>query len=349
MTFKDPILFFICSVGVFNGFLASFYFLFFSKQKRPQNIFFGLLVLMLSIRIGKSVYMIFTEASEKELIIPQIGLSACFLIGIFSYYYLRSSVKNIRVIPTSWKVHIGILFLVVLIVGIIKPYETNIEFWHVYFVHFIYFIWGIYIVLSGVVLKDIFLKLFSKTLKCTTAELWLVAVFVGNVLIFSAYMIGYFYLYLVGTITFSVVFYGLLFFFLFKKNRNTIFQDIPQKYGAKKIDESEANFLIKQLNDLMKDKELYKKADIKLQLVAKDIHISTHKLSQLLNDNLGKSFASYVNDHRINEAKRLLKENNQFTLEAIGYEAGFSSKSSFYATFKKAVGKTPAAFKKQFS
>ena len=128
------------------------------------------------------------------------------------------------------------------------------------------------------------------------------------------------------------LFYCLLFFFLFKKNRNTIFRDIPQKYGAKKIDDSEAIFLIKQLNDLMKEKELYKNTNIKLQLVAKDIHISTHKLSQLLNDNLGKSFASFINDHRIEEAKRLLKENNKNTLEVIGYEAGFSSKSSFYAT-----------------
>ena len=348
MRFESPILFFICSIGVFNGFLVSFYFLFFTKQKRVQNVFFGLLVLMLSIRIGKSVYMTFTEFTEIERLIPQIGLSACFLIGIFLFYYLKSSVENTKVIPNSWKIHIAVLFLIVLTVGIIRPYETYIEFWHIYFVHFIYSIWGIYLLLSGFVLKDIFQKLFSKDQKCTTAELWLVVVLISNVLIFAAYLIGLFYLYLVGTITFSVVFYGLLFFFLFKKNRDTIFQDIPEKYGSKKIDDTEAKFLIEQLNSLMKEKELYKKTDIKLRLVAKNIHISTHKLSQLLNDNLGKSFASFINDHRIDEAKRLLEENDQFTLEAIGFESGFSSKSSFYATFKKVVGKTPAEFQKQF-
>ena len=348
MNFDNPILFFLCSIGVFNGFLVSFYFLFFTKQKRVQNVFFGLLVLMLSMRIGKSVYIIFTDVADRDLLISQIGLSACFLIGVSLFYYLKSSVENTRVIPNSWKIHVAFLFLIVLVVGIIRPYKTNIEFWHIYFVHFIYAVWGIYILLSGFVLKDISQKLFSKSQKCTTAELWLVAVFIGNVLIFAAYLIGYFYLYLVGTITFSVVFYGLLFFFLFKKNRDTIFQDIPQKYAAKKIEDTEAEFLIQQLNSLMQEKELYKDTDVKLQSVAKNIHISTHKLSQLLNDNLGKSFASFINDHRIEEAKRLLQENNQFTLETIGFEAGFSSKSSFYATFKKIVGKTPSEFQKQF-
>jgi AraC-like DNA-binding protein len=69
----------------------------------------------------------------------------------------------------------------------------------------------------------------------------------------------------------------------------------------------------------------------------------------LLNDNLGKSFALFINEYRIEEAKHLLKENNSFTLEAIGFEAGFSSKSTFYATFKKVTGQTPSEFKKQHS
>lgn len=349
MSFDNPLLFFICAIGVFNGFLVSFYFLFTGKQKRVQNLFFGLLVLMLSLRIGKSVYIIFTDSEDRGFLIPQLGLSACFLIGISLFYYLKASTSNASRVLRSWKIHFASLVLIILVVGVVMPYETNRDFWSTYFVHFIYIVWGIYLVLSGFVLRHIFKKLVSKTQNCNTAELWLVAVFIGNVLIFAAYMIGYFYFYLVGTVTFSVVFYGLLFFFLFKKNRETIFQDIPEKYGAKKIDASEAQFLIEQLNRLMKEKELYKETDIKLQYVAKNIHVSTHKLSQLLNDNLGKSFASFINDHRIEEAKRLLIHNNQFTLEAIGFEAGFSSRSSFYATFKKMVGKTPSEFQKQFS
>jgi len=345
MTFDNQILFFLCSLGVFDGFLVSVYFLFFEKRKRTQNTLFGFLVLMLTIRIGKSVYSLFSET--KDLLIMQIGLSACFLIGVSLFYYLKSSVENRKNIPTSWKGHVFLLFLVVLVIGVIKPYTSNIDFWKG-FVMVIYTVWGVYILCSGFLLRDIYKKIIDTNDECTTSELWLVAVFIGNLLIYLAYLVGYFWLYLVGTLTFSFVFYGLLFFFMFKKNRESIFKDIPKKYESKKILDREASSLIERLHEAMIEMEFHKNTNIKLNDIAKYLAITPHKLSQLLNDNLGKSFAMFVNECRIEEAKKLLKEKKHFTLEAIGYEAGFSSKSTFYATFKKVTGKTPSAYKKQF-
>lgn len=342
MTFDNPILFFLCSLGVFNGLLVSLYFLFFEKRKRSQNTLFGFLVFMLTIRIGKSVYSLFSET--KDLLIMQIGLSACFLIGVSLFYYLKSSVENRKIIPTSWKVHVFLLFFIVVLVGLIKPYKTNIEFWRS-FVMVIYSVWGVYLLSSGIVLRHIYKKILDTNSECTTSELWLVAVFVGNLLIYLSYLVGYFWFYLVGTLTFSLVFYGLFFFFMFKKNRETIFKDIPKKYEAKKIDKNEAELLIAHLYEAMNKKQFHKNTNIKLNDIAKYLTISPHKLSQLLNDNLGKSFASFINECRIEDAKKLIKEKNQFTLEAIGFEAGFSSKSTFYATFKKITGKTPSEYK----
>ena len=198
---------------------------------------------------------------------------------------------------------------------------------------------------SGYVLKGILKKIFKKDEKCTTAELWLFNVFIANLLIYIAYIIGYFHLYYVGTLTFSFVFYGLLFFLLFKSNRDNVFKDIPEKYASKKIEDEEAVLIIEKLEKVMLQKELYKNPNIKLSSIAKELHISTHRLSQLLNDNLGKSFAQYISESRIEEAKSLIAKNNGYTLEAIGYEAGFSSRSAFYATFKKLTGMTPAAFR----
>lgn len=347
MNFSNPVIFFLCSLGVFNGFLVSIYFLFFNRQKRIQNFWFGLLVLFLSLRIGKSVYRIFAPQDQIDLLVMQVGLSACFLIGVTLFYYIKSSIENRKTLPKSWIIHFSILFLFVTIVGIVKPYTGNYEFWRD-FIWVIYGVWSLYILASFYLLKDIVKKIFSKTSKCTTAELWLIGVVLANALIFIAYIVGYFFLYLVGTITFSVVFYVLLIFFLSKKNRETIFQDIPEKYAAKKIQDNEASLLIEKLDALMKQKELYKNSNVKLLDIAKELQITPHKLSQLLNDNIGKSFAAFLNTYRIDEAKNILKENTNLTLEFVGFEAGFSSKSNFYATFKKQVGLTPAQYQKQF-
>ena len=345
MTFDNPFLFFLCSLGAFNGFLVSIYFLFFAKHKRSQNTLFGLLVLVLSIRIGKSVYSLFSET--KNSLILQVGMSVCLIIGVSLFYYLKASIENRKRIPITWKIHILSLSLLVIIVGFFKPYEMNMMFWKD-FLLFIYAIWGLYLLASLFVLEKILKKLFFLKEECITAELWLIAVYFANFLIFIAYILGYYFLYLVGTITFSVVFYGLMIFFLYKKNRDTIFQDIPQKYNVRKIESKQADLLINRLDTLIKEKELYKKTEVKLPSIAKELKITPHKLSQLLNDNFGKSFTAFLNDYRIKEAKRLLKEQNKFTLENVGFESGFSSKSNFYATFKKKVGQTPAQYQKQF-
>jgi len=346
--FNNPILFFICGLGVFNGFLVALYFLFFNTEKRVQNLLFGLLVLFLSMRIGKSLYVIFTPKEERNITLIQIGLSACFLIGVSLFYYIRASLENKKEFPFKWKLNFGILGIIITVLGFIFPYEYAKGFWNSYFVYVIYFVWGIYIVASGFLLKNIGEKLISKLEKTTTSELWLIWVYIANLLIFVAYLIGMFYLYLVGTITFSIVFYVLLIFFLSKKNREEIFKDIPEKYASKKIVASEAESLLEKLNQLVEEEALYKNTDIKISDVAKEIKITPHKLSQLLNDNLGKSYAAFMNAYRIEEAKKLLEKRMDLTLEAVGFEAGFSSKSNFYATFKKTVGLTPSQFQQQF-
>lgn len=346
--FDNPVLFFVCGLGVFNGFLVALYFLFFNRERRVQNFIFGLLVLFLSMRIGKSLYVIFTPKEDRNITLIQIGLSACFLIGVSLYYYIKSSLENKKEIPVKWKLNFAFMTTIMVVLGLVFPYENSRGLWNSYIVYIIYFVWGIYILAAGYVLRNTIQKLIAKSKECTTSEIWLIWVYAANLLIFIAYLIGMFYLYLVGTITFSIVFYVLLIFFMSKKNREVIFKELPEKYASKKIIDTEAELLLKKLNELISTKVLYKNTSIKISHVAKEIGITPHKLSQLLNDNLGKSFTAFMNEYRIEEAKKLLQERKELTLEAIGFEAGFSSKSNFYATFKKVVGQTPSQFQQQF-
>lgn len=61
-----------------------------------------------------------------------------------------------------------------------------------------------------------------------------------------------------------------------------------------------------------------------------------------------KNFFDYINSYRIENAKRLLKSGkfNTLSVEGIGYDCGFNTKATFYATFKKTTGFSPAEFRK---
>jgi YesN/AraC family two-component response regulator len=53
------------------------------------------------------------------------------------------------------------------------------------------------------------------------------------------------------------------------------------------------------------------------------------------------NFNELTNKFRFEEVKMLLENAKQYSIEGIGYEVGFASKSSFYTLFKKHTGLTP--------
>lgn len=341
MLTQNQLLFFFSALGVFNGLIISIYFFFFKKPKNLSNYFFAFLILMLVIRIGKSVFYFFNPDLSKKFL--QIGLSACFLIGPALYIYLNSVINPEYKKKKSWKIHFILLIATILIVGLIYPYHIYPEHWYRFIIGKIYLIWFVYLLISGYLLKDTILNIFKKSPKTTYLEFWLLSVYFGNFIIWIAYKTTRYTSYIVGALSFSFILYLLLVLILLNKKKTAIFSP-TEKYSDKKIENASA--LIQQLEKIMSEEKPHKNPNIKLKNIADKLNISSHLLSQLLNDNLGKSFSLFINEYRVEEAKKLIKGNHKFTLEAIGFDAGFSSKSTFYATFKKMVGETPSQFKK---
>jgi AraC-like DNA-binding protein len=113
------------------------------------------------------------------------------------------------------------------------------------------------------------------------------------------------------------------------------------------VSDDDAASLIQALDQLMLGKEMYKNPNLTLGELAKAVSLPSHQLSQVLNDSLGKNFTSFVNGYRINAACKMIADDHPFSLEALGYEVGFNSKSTFYSSFKKARGTTPLQYKEQ--
>ena len=93
--------------------------------------------------------------------------------------------------------------------------------------------------------------------------------------------------------------------------------------------------------------KLYKKQKLSLNDVARHLKLSPHELSQLLNQVYHLNFTDFTNTYRIQFVKEQLKNKNNFestTIESLGHQAGFSSKSAFFAVFKKVTGLSPLAY-----
>jgi AraC-like DNA-binding protein len=122
-----------------------------------------------------------------------------------------------------------------------------------------------------------------------------------------------------------------------------------ERYQKSGLSEKEAVEIIRQLNQYMELKQPYLDENLNLKSLAEGMGTSTHKLSQALNGQLSMSFFEYINDLRIEEVKKRLSDSayQQYTLQAIAYDSGFCSKSTFYTTFRKKTGMTPGVFLKK--
>ena len=348
MDLKHQLLFFFSGLGAFNGLLMSAYFAFFAKHRNQSNYFLAALLFVISIRIAKSVFKFFSP-NISELFI-QVGLSACILIGPFLYFYTKAIGKEVKITTRDWVFHVTPFVLLMIVLGFSYPYYENQVTWSRYLVRGIYLQWLIYIILSWAQTGSTLKKLFSTPRKLDDLEIWLVSVMAGVSMIWMAHSTTFYTSYIAGALSFSFVFYLLLLLWIFKrKNKMDFLQEPVAKYGNKRIKTEEARNISVSLDELLQEKQLYQNANLKLQDVARELRISPHQLSQFLNDNLGKSFNYFINEYRVRAAKQLLAVDNKLTTEAIGYECGFNSKSTFFTTFKKMTGSTPSGYRSTLS
>lgn len=128
-----------------------------------------------------------------------------------------------------------------------------------------------------------------------------------------------------------------------KKIRNySIEQRVDYEPGKQKNEHIDA------LEQLLVGQKRFLDPTLTLDKVAEELKISKSHLSRIINAELGIGFPDHLNALRVEEAKSYLG-NPQFanyTIVAIGLEAGFNSKTTFNAAFKKQTSVTPSEYRK---
>lgn len=121
-----------------------------------------------------------------------------------------------------------------------------------------------------------------------------------------------------------------------------------QKYASSSLNEEKKRDLFKALEKLMTENHIYTDNLLTKDKVAELLGSNRTYLSQIINEQTGKTFTQYINDYRIQDAIRQLSDpNNQISLKALSTELGFNSPTTFYKQFQIATEMTPAQYRKQ--
>ena len=160
---------------------------------------------------------------------------------------------------------------------------------------------------------------------------------------------------LINILFYWIGYKGILKFRL-AKNRYEIRKVVEEKQQEKSLKpegsspQSSVNHYFTQMIHLFEEENIYRNPNLSRADIAERLDISVGYLSQIINEQSDKNIPDYLNYYRVEEVKKMLLDPDfdQYSLLAIGFEAGFNSKTAFYTAFKKETGTTPANFKKEF-
>jgi ligand-binding sensor domain-containing protein/AraC-like DNA-binding protein len=116
-----------------------------------------------------------------------------------------------------------------------------------------------------------------------------------------------------------------------------------EKYKSNRLSGEECKELYEKLASYMKAEKPYTNQDLKISDIAQALGVSSPVMSFLFNQYLHQSYYDYINEYRVAEFKRLVSEPeySRYTLSALAELCGFSSRASFFRSFKKITGITP--------
>lgn len=105
---------------------------------------------------------------------------------------------------------------------------------------------------------------------------------------------------------------------------------------------AETDELARKIEMLMTEKRIYLRKNLKIGDMANEAGSCRTYVSNLINSKYGCTFLEYINRHRIDYAKELMRMPEPEKIWIVADKSGFSSEQSFFRNFRKFVGKNPA-------
>lgn len=104
--------------------------------------------------------------------------------------------------------------------------------------------------------------------------------------------------------------------------------------------------VLDQIQRLLVEQKLFRDDNLTLSRLARRAGVPARQISGAVNRLAGKNVSQYINDIRISEACRLLRETDMSVTAAM-LESGFQTKSNFNREFRRVTALSPASWREQ--
>lgn len=115
------------------------------------------------------------------------------------------------------------------------------------------------------------------------------------------------------------------------------------------MDDSDAAAFSKNIIYLLEVEKIFRDDTLTLDTLSEKLGIKKYQLSWIINKKINRTFADLLNHYRVEDAKNELLKSGATgkTILDIVYDTGFSTKTAFNRTFKRATGMTPSQYKEK--
>jgi len=123
-----------------------------------------------------------------------------------------------------------------------------------------------------------------------------------------------------------------------------------RKEKSEELKEYSSEVLKNKITRLFEEEKIYRNHELKIVDVSLKLSTNRTYISRIINTDFNSSFSDFVNQYRVAEAKKLLKDQSteKYSLDYLSEEVGFGSLHSFIRAFKKQEGITPGSYRKLY-
>ena len=120
----------------------------------------------------------------------------------------------------------------------------------------------------------------------------------------------------------------------------------PEKYESSGMTRAEAEHFYQLVLDVTVKEKLFLRPKLKLADLAGEVGLHPQQVSQVINQCANVHFCDFINNYRVQEAVKLLQEDDRHrrSILDIGALAGFNSPTTFYKYFRRQTGQSPKRY-----